>query len=214
MTLFKPNNALCCAKLKAGILLCLASSIVVLSSHGLSPAWAEDQSSAQVRDTEKFSLALVEGDLMRVDRETGDVTVCRKLNALWRCQPVPQAERAYELEIDRLSGDLASARSEIKQLEQALEIARAKPDKQAIVPGTDGASEKAPDQLAKEDKSRSAHKKEQESHVAPPPQSVPQLTDQDEQQFERFLDFSQDAMRRFFGFVKDLQNDLTDPTEG
>lgn len=42
-----------------------------------------------------------------------------------------------------------------------------------------------------------------------PPQE-PLLTPEDEREFDRFMDFSERALRRFFGMVKDLRRDFED----
>lgn len=135
---------------------------------------------------ERFSLVVVDGDVLRVDRQTGTVSVCGQKNDAWRCNPVPQAEEAYQLEINELSAEVDRLTARLEELgddgSQGLQI----PPGAAIDPKGQNSGQDAPDAEA--------------------PSSG--LTKKDEEELDKVLTFTESAMRRFFGMVRDLQKDL------
>lgn len=65
----------------------------------------------------RFSFQTVEGGLLRLDSQSGQVAFCGPRSAGWTCQPVPEERAALEQEIARLQdqteklrGDLAALR--------------------------------------------------------------------------------------------------------
>lgn len=165
---------------------------------------AEDVTEQVANDASRYSIAEVDGDLLRVDRETGAVTVCESRQDLWRCMPVPQAEQAYIAEIDHLTTKLESAKLEIERLNAALAASERQNSDENM-------QESADEPLENPDRD-SADNDNVSEPVAP--NTSPRLTEEDEKHLDEFLDFSQKAMKRFFGFVKELQKDLTTANEG
>jgi len=146
---------------------------------------AEDQSPANQR----YGLVEANGDILRIDREAGSVSFCRKINGSWRCRPAPLAEQAYQEEIADLSREVDRLKTRIRELE-----AEARPDSAAPQPEADKSE---PPQLS-EDGTPPVDKEK----------ASPSLSDEDEQQLERMMQFSEKAMRRFFGLMKDLQTEF------
>lgn len=87
---------------------------------------------AQAPDDNKgrFSLAPVDGGFLRLDRETGEVAMCSKVDASWTCEGVE--DRA------RKSGDMSKLESENKVLRDRLKSLET--EGQTTKPSTDPAS--------------------------------------------------------------------------
>jgi hypothetical protein len=58
----------------------------------------------------RFSFAPVEGGALKLDRETGRVSLCAKRGTGFTCEAVPDTRDAYEAEIARLQGEVDSLR--------------------------------------------------------------------------------------------------------
>jgi hypothetical protein len=55
------------------------------------------------------------GAFLRLDTQTGAMSVCQRKDGRWACEAVPDERRALETEIDRL-------KSEVKRLEELLAL--------------------------------------------------------------------------------------------
>jgi hypothetical protein len=51
----------------------------------------------------RYLVTQIEGGIMRVDRETGEVSVCKGGEGGWRCELVPDDRVAVQREMDRLA---------------------------------------------------------------------------------------------------------------
>lgn len=58
----------------------------------------------------RFSFAPVEGGALKLDRETGRVSLCAKRGTAFTCEAVPDSRDAYEAEIARLQAENESLR--------------------------------------------------------------------------------------------------------
>ena len=125
---------------------------------------------------DRFSLVATDGDILRVDRQNGTVSICREKNQAWRCSPVPLAEDAYLAEINELAEEVERLTARLEELESGPEGRKLPPGSALDRPGSksNGTSE---------------------------------LTEEDEE-LEKVLTFTESAMRRFFGMVRDLQRDF------
>jgi len=124
---------------------------------------------------DRFSLVEADGDILRVDRQNGTISICQEQNGSWRCNPVPLAEEAYLAEINELA-------AEVDRLTARLEERDA-----------DGGASKAPELSQRPTK---------------PNGSDGSGWTEDDEELERVLTFTESAMRRFFGMVRDLQKDF------
>ena len=64
-----------------------------------------------------YGLVEANGDILRIDREAGSVSFCRKINGSWRCMPAPLAEQAYQDEIADLSKEVDRLKARVQELE-------------------------------------------------------------------------------------------------
>ncbi|WP_434053044.1 MAG: hypothetical protein RDA78_28090 [Roseibium sp.] len=126
-------------------------------------------------DASRFSLVEADGDILRVDRQTGTISICLKQNESWRCNPVPLAEEAYLAEINELAAEVDRLTARLEDLD------------------ADGGSSKAPDLSQRRPK---------------PDSDGDSPWTEDEEELERVLTFTESAMRRFFGMVRELQKDF------
>ncbi|MEP9352386.1 hypothetical protein ABLE93_02180 [Xanthobacter sp. KR7-65] len=58
----------------------------------------------------RFSFAPVEGGALKLDRETGRVSLCAKRGTGFACEAVPDTRDAYEAEIARLQAEIDTLR--------------------------------------------------------------------------------------------------------
>ena len=169
--------------LASGIMMVLAGAPAALSQEVLSP---EDEEAVSAGETGRYSLVALDGDVLRVDRRAGTVSVCRKLNEAWRCNPVPLAEDAYIAEINDLAAEVDRLTARLESLEEEAE----KADSQ-LPPGS--ALDRSDPQSGSEDGNDTKSNR---------------LTADDEEELDKVLDFTESAMRRLFGMVRELQRDL------
>lgn len=136
-------------------------------------------------DRDRYSLEETDGGFLRVDRESGLVSLCQNVNNAWRCAPVPDAQLALEDEIDELRSEIGKLSARNDELEaKILAISRA--------------ADEALSGIAEDD-------------VKPKTETPSDsLTQSDEEQIDRALDFTEKAMRRFFGLMKDLRDEFED----
>ena len=145
----------------------------------------------------RYALVKTNGDILRIDREAGTISYCRKANGAWRCMPAPLAEEAYLAEIAALSDEISRLSARIEELEGAAGQAAAKPGpgETAQPPSADG-----------DRQSGTSARDGQGAEDGDEPSQ--QLSDEDEEQLDRMLQFSEKAMRRFFGLMRDIQKEL------
>jgi hypothetical protein len=132
-------------------------------------------------ERDRYVLAPAGDIFLRLDRETGRVAECSKVNATWRCVAVPDAQLALEAEIERLGDQSAALRAENDELRRRAGIARP------------GESVPKTDALPNEDEG-----------------GEPTFSPEEEKELGRALDFTEKAMRRFFGMMKTLRKEYDD----
>lgn len=157
----------------------LTAMLVILFAVPLAGAQAIDQP-----DTEggRYILRKVESGLMRVDRETGSTSFCRKRDNTWTCELVADDRAALEDEIARLAGDNSELAREIGRLKKR--IARLESGAPAMEPetprsqGEDGEKE------------------------------APYLDLPSDEEIDQVMQTFQMMMRRFFDMVRGLREDF------
>lgn len=131
---------------------------------------------------DRYSLVAVDDEILRVDRQNGTVSVCQEQNSAWRCNPVPLAEDAYLAEINELAEEVDRLTARLEDLEAG------RSDEDGVQSPETTEVQPEPELEPKEDQT--------------------QLSDKDEEELEKVLTFTESAMRRFFGMVRDLQKDF------
>ncbi len=195
-------------KTAAGLVLSAAFAAVSPAGFAQTAVPDGEQSAESAPATEnqspagqRYGFVEANGDILRIDREAGSVSFCRKINDAWRCMPAPLAEQAYQEEIADLSKEIDRLNARIRDLETA---ASAQPEGTAPQAESDIGE---PPQAA-EDKPAEGQTADEKTQPSDKDKSASRLSDEDEQQLERMMQFSEKAMRRFFGLMKDLQSEM------
>lgn len=133
-------------------------------------------------DRDRYVMHETADGWLRLDRRSGKISLCQAKYGKWTCAPVPDAALAYEAEARALEEDKRRLQARIRELED-----RIGEIEQALrTPLPDGGPAK--------------------------PSETPDATSREDQEFERFMDFSERAMRRFFGLVKTLRQEFEERT--
>jgi hypothetical protein len=157
----------------------LLLTVSVAAQDGVDPGSVETVTDGK---PDRYSLVSVDGDILRVDRQNGTVSVCQEQNSSWRCSPVPLAEDAYLAEINELAEEVDRLTARLEEIETGdtgNEVVQP-PETSEVQPEADETPEK----------------------------DSPKLSNEDEEELEKVLTFTESAMRRFFGMVRDLQKDF------
>ncbi|WP_425088258.1 hypothetical protein [Stappia sp.] len=131
---------------------------------------------------DRYLLAPAGEAFLRLDRDSGRVAECRRRGEAWRCVAVPDAQLAMEQEISRLSDELAALRDENAALQKRLGETGDAPSARSQSPST----------------------------PAPESGKEPSFTPEEEAELDKALDFTEKAMRRFFGLMKTLREEYDD----
>ncbi|WP_298959254.1 hypothetical protein [uncultured Roseibium sp.] len=159
----------------------VAAMIFATSVGAESRVSPEDIEAVTGGAADRYSLVAVDDDILRVDRQNGTVSVCKEQSASWRCNPVPLAEDAYLAEINDLAEEVDRLTARLQELEDGAG------DGAIVPPGK--APEKADPETGSENETS-------------------RLNEKDEKELEQMMTFTESAMRRFFGMVRELQRDF------
>lgn len=86
---------------------------------------ASAQASGPSTQGGRFTLQQVEGGVIRMDAQTGALSMCKKQSGdQWACESLPDERKALQLEIDRLSKENGELTAEMKRLEDDLKKER------------------------------------------------------------------------------------------
>jgi hypothetical protein len=94
-------------------------ALAVLAALAALPA------SAETRDAPgRFTMQPIEGGFMRLDTQTGAVSMCRPdTGKLILCQPAQDKQQSLEKEIERLSAENIELKAEVKRLQETAGLA-------------------------------------------------------------------------------------------
>lgn len=140
----------------------------------------------------RYGLLNANGDILRIDREAGTVSFCQKENQTWRCVPAPLAEEAYIAEINALYGEVDRLTARLEELQDDGDQKESEIDGISKAPSSEGVA--PPEDMAR----------------APETKTIPSpsLSEEDEAQLDKMLQFSEKAMRRFLGLMRDLRTEF------
>ncbi|WP_018699982.1 hypothetical protein [Amorphus coralli] len=158
--------------------------LVVLPALCTAPVLAQ---SAPPSDGEgRYVLQEVRAGYLRLDRESGVVSLCRERGEAWTCELIAEDRGAYEAEIEALETEKAALEARVAALETRLaEIAGL-----ADAPVEAGAA-------ARTDLAEGAGRAAEAERFAA-----------EDEELDRALDFTEDAMRRLFGVLREFQRDM------
>ncbi|MBO0345416.1 hypothetical protein J0X15_09310 [Roseibium sp. CAU 1637] len=172
----------------------------------------------------RFALVEVDGGLARLDLENGTLDICKQAADIWRCLPVPQARDAYEGEIAALSDQIDLLETEVIDLkareQAAVEQLEAQEKLEKPENLTTGSIGEPPAAAEEGDTAavvsqvptvgdKTSRLETLESGAGVQSKDEARLAPEDQAQIEQMVQFSEKAMRRFFGLIQDMQNELT-----
>jgi hypothetical protein len=74
---------------------------------------ASAQGTEPENEDSRYTFFRAEGDFLRLDGRTGQVSICTRRQAGWLCQALPEERTAFEAEIARLQSDNAALKKEV-----------------------------------------------------------------------------------------------------
>jgi hypothetical protein len=95
----------------------LAAGVVLLAFAGASLV-AHAQSSQPAGSPGRFTMHPADGGVLRLDTQTGVLSMCRQSSSGWACAMMPDDRAAVTDEIERLKAENTELRSAIKRLEE------------------------------------------------------------------------------------------------
>ena len=141
---------------------------------------ASAQLVTEPRDEDQYHVVEIEDGLVRIDRRTGEITECQDSANGWVCRLSADDRLAYEAEINRLD-------AEVERLENELVVARE---------ASGGAGQDASPIPSPEDETS-------QDGVLRDRLDLP--TDEE---LDAVMETAEEVVRRFFGMVEDLREDL------
>ncbi|KZL18929.1 hypothetical protein PsAD2_02445 [Pseudovibrio axinellae] len=159
---------------------CTRGILLIVLALGGQSAFAQSESEIPVR----FEMRETDNGLVRLDTRTGIVSLCTNRLQQLVCQPSIDGIKVYEDEITRLELENTKMRQELRQISEALATLTEKASIAAIK------SETALDL----------------SSTAP--QEEGWFGKEEEKKLSDALDFTENAMRRFFSVVEEMKDDF------
>ncbi len=151
-------------------------------------AWGDDESRSRATgdaDAQRYTMSETSDGFLRLDRKTGSVALCKGSEDRWSCVPVPDAQVAMDADIDALEQENKRLSARVRELEARLRDIASSAETDLPEGGARGADDATPGKPGKER----------------------ELTESEKRQIDKFVDFSEHAMRRFFGFMKTLREE-------
>ncbi len=86
----------------------LVAVVLVLVALGSVPASAQER-------PQRFTMTPTEGGFVRLDTETGAVSICTRRDGAWACEPIPEERQALSREIERLQNENKLLQDELRR---------------------------------------------------------------------------------------------------
>ena len=118
-------------RLRHSTCMTLAAASVAVAVSSLVPAFA--QSSMPAGSPGRFTMHPADGGVLRMDTQTGALSMCKQVAGSWTCAMLPDDRTAVTAEIDRLKTENAELKSSVKRLEDLAGV----PGGTGVEPGED-----------------------------------------------------------------------------
>lgn len=140
------------------------------------------------RDGARYSMSPVDGGFVRLDRQTGAMSICRQSNDAWSCTPMDGDDGDAQSELDRLKAENAELKDEIRRMEEVFGLDGRRPEP-GRGPESDGPLAGPP---------------------GGPPGRLPEFQLPSEKDVDRAVDYLEGMIRKFRERFEDF-GDKTDP---
>ncbi|SDQ84370.1 hypothetical protein SAMN04515695_1614 [Pseudovibrio sp. Tun.PSC04-5.I4] len=147
---------------------------------GVSAVYAQSEPDVPIR----FEMQETDKGLIRLDTQTGIVSLCEKKGAHLICQPSVDGIKTYEDEITRLEVDNSHLRQELTRISEVLAV---------LTVNANNAAKETSNGLK-----LSATSSNEEGW----------LGKEEEKKLNDALEFTENAMRRFFSVVEEMKDDF------
>lgn len=194
----------------------LSAAMLVTSLLLGAPALAQQQAPAQPQTGERQSAEIVggeedarfeirqsEGGLIRLDKRTGAMSFCTSRDGRLVCRLGADEREAYQQTLASIEDRLKAAEDRIDLLEDRLGEATSEAMKQQDrLPSPD-----MPTPVPGEDQPADGEDSAQDEPSSPGEEGADEPTP-GSREFDRALEFSQRAMRRFFEVIQDMRREM------
>lgn len=154
-------------------------AFALLTLGGLLAGPAMAQTTHDPLNGDNYHIVEIDDGVLRIDRQSGEISECRESQNGWICRLTADDRLAYEAEINRLDAEVDRLEEALLAAQQALETGERD---LSLVP--DG----APDRNE--------------------PSVRERLDLPTDDELDAVMDTAEEVMRRFFGMVRDLREDL------
>jgi hypothetical protein len=166
----------------------------------------------------RYGMTEIEDGYLRLDRETGEVSHCRRSGADWSCTVTPDERRALEQELAALREERQALRHENARLRAALRDVALSADRAAR--GADPAAAGAGRRDADGDGEDATAGRPPRDEAGRPPRDEAgrrprdrdgdgDFTDEAKREIDHALDVTAYAVRRLFETFQDLEDELS-----
>ena len=93
-----------------------AAGLFILLAAGATAGQAAEVDRPTMPSSGRYTMAPVDGGFLRMDTDTGMVSLCAKKGGNWSCETVADDYKAIQKDVDRLAQENASLRRELSEL--------------------------------------------------------------------------------------------------
>lgn len=104
------------------------SALVLAATLFILPAAAEEKPG-------RYTMTPTDGGFLRLDTESGAVSMCQKKADQWACEPLKDSQSALTAEIEKLKAENKALKDEMKRMEEVFALGGNKPGENGGPPG-------------------------------------------------------------------------------
>lgn len=93
----------------------------------LTAAAVAGSASAADEKSGRFTMTPTEGGYLKLDSETGAVSLCAKKDGAWACELVPDSQQKLAKENEALRAEIKALKDDIKRMEDVIGLSEPKP---------------------------------------------------------------------------------------